>query len=145
MMKTVGLLTRFVMAGALSAGLSCQAVAQEPDVQAPYLGAWLTEGVDAMVDIQPCTEDRGKLCGTITWAWDTEDQVFVGRQILKDFEWDGEKWRGGTIIDPEDDAEYRSRFQLEDPDRLAVRGCLLLFCRTQTWLRARVLKDALPD
>jgi uncharacterized protein (DUF2147 family) len=52
--------------------------------------------------------------------------------------WDGERYSGGEILDPDNGRLYRCTLRLVDNGRqLEVRGFIgiSLFGRTQTWLR----------
>lgn len=72
-----------------------------------------------------CTECKGKLNG----------QKIIGMEIITDMKYDkGEnEFHKGEILDPENGNVYDCRLWLEDGD-LKVRGYLLFFYRTQTWL-----------
>jgi uncharacterized protein (DUF2147 family) len=61
----------------------------------------------------------------------------VGMEILSGGRRDGDRWVGGSILDPENGKEYRSSVWLEGQDRLRVRGYWGPFWRTQTWWRPR--------
>jgi uncharacterized protein (DUF2147 family) len=67
-----------------------------------------------------------------------KDKPVVGLQILYGMRWDGERYSGGRILDPDNGRLYRCTLRLVDQDRkLEVRGFIgiSLFGRTQTWLR----------
>lgn len=74
-----------------------------------------------------CTECEGE----------KKDQPVEGLVIIEDMEKDGNRWSGGTILDPENGKTYKARMELEGEDRLKVRGYigLPLLGRTQTWYR----------
>lgn len=74
-----------------------------------------------------CTECEGE----------KKDQPVEGLVIIEDMEKDGNRWSGGTILDPENGKAYKARMELEGEDRLKVRGYigLPLLGRTQTWYR----------
>jgi uncharacterized protein (DUF2147 family) len=60
----------------------------------------------------------------------------IGLPLLQDFAPTGPgSWGGGTIYDPEGGKTYNSKMRLKDADRLEVSGCILFFCRSQTWTR----------
>jgi uncharacterized protein (DUF2147 family) len=62
----------------------------------------------------------------------------VGLPLLQGFRPAGpDAWDGGTIYDPEGGETYRSRMRLTGAGSLEVSGCVLLFCRGQTWTRWR--------
>jgi uncharacterized protein (DUF2147 family) len=58
----------------------------------------------------------------------------VGLVILKDLSASGDRYKGGTITDPEDGKVYKSELWVED-GKLKVRGYLGPFYRTQTWVK----------
>jgi uncharacterized protein (DUF2147 family) len=62
----------------------------------------------------------------------------IGMQILSGMRWDGERYSGGEILDPDNGKVYRCFLRLTDEGRtLEVRAYigLSLFGRTQRWLR----------
>ncbi len=76
----------------------------------------------------PCTACKGKLKG----------KPLKGLQVIWDLEKEGERWKGGKILDPESGNIYGSVIWLadNDPDQLRVRGVHWTgFYRTQTWER----------
>lgn len=114
-------------------------------------GVWMTEGGKSHVRIQPCGE---KLCGEIVWLKEPRDddgsekrdvhnkdeslrdRPILGLPLLTGFsDQGGGEWTGGEIYNPEDGKTYRSRLELADPATLKVSGCVLFFCKTQTWTR----------
>ncbi len=67
-----------------------------------------------------------------------KNKPVVGLQILSGMRWDGERYSGGRILDPDNGKVYRCTLRLADQGRgLEVRGFIgiSLFGRTQTWLR----------
>ena len=98
-------------------------------------------------------EEGGKLFGKITGLTEPtdkdgkprlcvkcgggdKDQPVVGLVILRDLTPSGDRYKGGTITDPEDGKVYRAELWTEG-GALKVRGYLGPFYRTQTWLKAR--------
>src|SRR6267142_6558183 len=86
----------------------------------------LTEPNDAQGKPKTCTKCPGA----------DKDQPIVGLVILKDLSPGGDRYKGGTITDPEDGKIYKSEVWVEG-GTLKVRGYLGLFYRTQTWQKAR--------
>jgi uncharacterized protein (DUF2147 family) len=74
-----------------------------------------------------CTECSGKLY----------NQPILGMLIVKQLEWDGAEWEGGTILDPDNGKTYTCSLWLNEnnKDKLNVRGYIGPFYRTQEWLR----------
>jgi uncharacterized protein (DUF2147 family) len=86
----------------------------------------LTEPTDAQGKPKRCTKCQGP----------DKDAPVVGLVIIKGLSADGERWKGGTIMDPEDGKVYKAEVWTED-GKLKVRGYLGVFYRTQTWSKAR--------
>jgi uncharacterized protein (DUF2147 family) len=73
-------------------------------------------------------QGKPKVCTKCEGA--DKDQPIVGLVIIKDLAADGERFKGGTILDPEDGKVYKG-------DKLKVRGYLGPFYKTQTWAKAK--------
>ena len=61
--------------------------------------------------------------------------VMTGLVIIKDLSASGDRYKGGTITDPEDGKIYKAEVWSE-ADKLKVRGYLGPFYKTQTWTKA---------
>jgi uncharacterized protein (DUF2147 family) len=79
-------------------------------------------------------DDKGKPRICTKCPGSDKDKPVVGLVIVKDLRLDGEHYKGGTIMDPEDGKVYKAEMWLEQ-GKLKVRGYLGLFYRTQTWVR----------
>jgi uncharacterized protein (DUF2147 family) len=79
-------------------------------------------------------DDKGKPRICTQCPGSDKDKPVVGLVIVKDLRLDGEHYKGGTIMDPEDGKVYKAEMWLEQ-GKLKVRGYLGLFYRTQTWVR----------
>jgi len=77
---------------------------------------------------------KPKICTKCTAA--DKDQPVVGLLIIKDLRLDGDRYKGGTILDPEDGKIYKAELWVED-GKLKVRGYLGPFYKTQTWLKGK--------
>lgn len=66
-----------------------------------------------------------------------DGKPLLGLVILEDLKKDGDKYRGGEILDPEKGKTYDCKVWLneDNPDLLMVRGYLLFLYRTQMWER----------
>jgi len=84
----------------------------------------LTEPNDAQGKPRTCTRCTGL----------DKDKPIVGLVIIRDLAASGERYKGGTILDPEDGKVYKAEIWVED-GTLKVRGYLGFFYRTQTWLK----------
>lgn len=120
-----------------------------PVAQADVTGIWSTVDGKSHVKIEPCGD---KFCGKIIWlkvpnnkegkpkvdANNTDDalktRAILGMELLKGFEaTEGNEWDDGQIYNPEDGKTYSSTMNLVSPKVLDVKGCVLFFCKTQTW------------
>lgn len=146
------LLSVALLAAAAAVGLS-SARAQDR-AATPAHGTWLTENGKAIVEIGDCGE---RLCGKIVWMREPlgpdgepkrdgknadaalRARPIMGLDMLADFRPAGPGvWTDGTIYSPEDGDTYASSIELETPDRLKVRGCVWILCKSQTWRRTEI-------
>lgn len=114
-------------------------------------GVWATKDGNSHVKIAPCAD---KLCGEIIWLKEPNtpagkpktdqnnsneslrSRPVIGLQILSGFVADGaSKWKDGEIYNPEEGKTYSANMSLVKPDGLEVKGCVLMFCQTQSWTR----------
>jgi uncharacterized protein (DUF2147 family) len=119
---------------------------QEDDI----LGIWFNEEKDGKVKIY---KQDGQFFGKIVWREDVpgtspydvknpdpelRDRKKVGLVILKDFEFEDNKWEGGTIYDPKSGKTYSCVMKLMEDGSLYVRGYvgISLIGRTTYWTRA---------
>ena len=116
-----------------------------------YTGKWLVESKETIVDIQHCDEG---LCGTITWLKEPlneqgkekvdhknkdkslQSRPIMGLKMIWGFKQEDGKWVDGNIYNPKDGKTYDSKMELNKDGTLALKGCVLIFCKTQTWTRA---------
>lgn len=102
-------------------------------------GVWRTQATQEgylEVRIAPC---GAALCGTILRARDPQGREHpyphVGTWMIRDMSPSGAgTWGNGQIWDPRNDRTFRSRMELSG-NRLAVSGCVLGLCQSQTWSR----------
>jgi len=66
-----------------------------------------------------------------------KNKPVMGMQIVKDLNWDGSEWKGGTILDPDNGKVYDAKIWInpENYTKLNVRGYIGPFFRTQTWIK----------
>ena len=86
----------------------------------------LPEPNDAQGKPKTCTKCQGA----------DKDKPIVGLVIVKDLGPSGDRYKGGTILDPEDGKVYRAEIWPEGAE-LKVRGYLGPFYKTQTWTRPK--------
>ncbi len=70
---------------------------------------------------------------------DSKGKRIEGLVILKDLKKDGNEYKGGTIMDPNNGKVYKSHMALDGADKLKVRGYVgfSLLGRTQVWHRVK--------
>jgi len=78
-------------------------------------------------------QGKPKVCTKCTGP--DKDRPIVGMVIIKDLSPEGDRYKGGTIMDPEDGKVYKAELWVED-GKLKVRGYLGMFYKTQTWVKA---------
>ena len=62
------------------------------------------------------------------------DHGFFSLRNIKDLSASGDRYKGGTILDPADGKIYKAEVWVED-GKLKVRGYLGVFYKTQTWVK----------
>jgi uncharacterized protein (DUF2147 family) len=117
-----------------------------PDV----LGDWVIQDKSAIITIAPCGRS---VCGRIAKAlihkpnYPQTDihnpdpalrgKPLIGLQIISGFVPQPDRWEQGRIYDPESGKTYKSLLRLNPDGSLKVSGCILFFCQSQRWTRAR--------
>jgi len=69
-----------------------------------------------------------------------KNQPIEGMEFVWGLEKDGDEWKGGKILDPNNGKEYKANLELiEDGAKLSVRGFIgfALIGRTQVWERVQ--------
>ena len=122
----------------------------------PIDGSWLTQDQKAVVTIGPCgpgaASGAAQRCGRIsrilapTPNGPPRDErnpnkalrgrPILGLAVLSGFTDRGNDWRG-RIYSPEEGKSYRSMLRLKPDGTLGVRGCVAIFCQSQTWRKTR--------
>ena len=88
---------------------------------------------------EPNTEaGKPKTCTKCTGA--DKDQPIVGLVIVKGLSLSDGRYKGGTILDPNDGKVYKAELWVED-GKLKVRGYLAMFFKTQTWVKGSQKKQ----
>ena len=115
-------------------------------------GVWLTEPGTAHVKIYPCGD--GERCGEIVWLKrplgkdgkprrdelnedeSLRDRQLLGIQVLFDLEDEGDgEWGDGEVYNSKDGETYDAEMEEVDANTIKVSGCVLFFCKTETWTR----------
>ncbi len=115
----------------------------------PITGRWATVDGKAIVQIAPCGKT---LCGRIEkivkpTAGRPQTDVknpdpaqrgkpLTGLALLTGFADAGDLWKG-SIYDPESGKTYNSKVSRNGDGTLKVQGCIMMFCKTQTWTPVR--------
>jgi uncharacterized protein (DUF2147 family) len=84
----------------------------------------LTDPINAQGQPKKCTACTGE----------DKDKPIVGLVIIKGLSPDKDRYKGGTILDPDDGKVYKAEVWQEG-GKLKVRGYLGVFYRTQTWVK----------
>jgi uncharacterized protein (DUF2147 family) len=110
------------------------------------VGAWVTSGGDAVIQIYQCGDD---LCGAISgmvlaptdrtpvdWQGQTQCGLVIVRTVATPTQDSNPAWFG-SIVDPRNGSVYHARLSLDAYGNLQLRGYvgLPIFGRTQTWTR----------
>jgi uncharacterized protein (DUF2147 family) len=87
-----------------------------------------------IVGLSEPNDEKGKpkTCTKCTGA--DKDKPIVGLVIVKNLSASGDRYKGGTILDPADGKVYKAEVWVEG-GKLKVRGYLGPFHKTQTWLK----------
>ena len=64
----------------------------------------------------------------------TDQCMILGMLVVRGLTKNGDVWSDGKLLDPDNGKMYDGKVWLEQ-GRLKVRGYLLFFYRTQTWIR----------
>jgi len=120
-------------------------------VASPIDGLWLTDDHKGVVRVGPCGGPR--ICGWIVRVLDSgpgvptrdinnpnpalRSRTILGMPVLSGFVPYNGTWIGGSAYDPKSGRSYRASLRLQAGGALGVTGCVMLFCRTVTWTRAR--------
>ena len=82
-------------------------------------------------------KDRDKLCNNC--AGEDKNEPILGLTILRGLSKDGHEYNGGKILDPKHGKYYKCYINLENENKLKVRGYIgiSLFGRTQYWHRVK--------
>ena len=114
-------------------------------------GVWRNPKNSVHVEIKPC--GGGRACGFVVWANDeakadakkggTPD--LVGLQLLRDFQLQKNgSWKGKVFV-PDLAMNFNGTADFPDATTMKAKGCLLLFCKSQTWRRVDVVASATPS
>lgn len=144
--------TKFLAALTAAAGLAASlAIVSPASAQDTFTyGVWRNPKNTVHVEIKPCGD--GRACGNVVWA--NEDAKadakkggtpnLIGLQLLRDFQLQKNgSWRGKVFV-PDLNMTLAGTADFPDATTMKARGCLLLFCKSQTWRRVDVAARASP-
>lgn len=82
-------------------------------------------------------KDKKKTCEKC--PGEDKDKPILGLTVIKELSKDGNEYNGGHILDPKHGKLYKCYINLENDDKLKVRGYIgiSLFGRTQYWHRVK--------
>ncbi|TKC06288.1 DUF2147 domain-containing protein [Pedobacter frigoris] len=118
------------------------------------LGKWINSSGEAHIEI---TKRSDKYFGKIVWLKEPKDakgnvktdvnnpnaalrsKQILGLEILKDFEFSGDKWTDGKIYDPKSGKTYSCNMSLKSNGDLNMRGYvgISLIGRSETWKKVK--------
>ena len=125
------------------------------------LGTWYTEGGNSQVRISKC---GGALCGALVWLKEPNDEngrpktdhenadaskrnrPLLGVQIVLGMkpsstpnEWDGK------VYNAKDGKTYTRLFHHDRREHRGAKGCVMVFCKSQSWTRAQMIAARQPS
>jgi uncharacterized protein (DUF2147 family) len=82
-------------------------------------------------------KSKGKSCTNC--SGEDKNKPVLGLTVIKGLTKDGDEYNGGKILDPKHGKLYKCYINLEEKDKLKVRGYIgiSLFGRTQYWHRVK--------
>jgi uncharacterized protein (DUF2147 family) len=135
----------------LTAAMGLAAVAPAYAQSTFTYGVWRNPKNSVHVEIKPC--GGGRACGVVIWA--NADAVadarkggtpnLVGLQLLRDFALQKSgSWKGKVFV-PDLNMTLSGTADFPDATTMKAKGCLLLFCKSQTWRRVDVVAGGTPS
>lgn len=138
-------MNRIILAIAASSLFAMPATAGAADIT----GVWATGTEGGRVQIYRC---GAALCGKIVGASrlranpDLRDErnsdtklrsrKIKGLVVLRGFTGGPREWKGGPVYDPETgDGAPNGHLKLLAKDKLELKGCVSVFCRTKVWTK----------
>jgi len=119
------------------------------------LGKWKTidDETGKAISVVEIFESKGKIFGRVIEVFDPKSRIktcslcpgddknkpIMGLVVIKGLSKDGDEYNGGKILDPKHGRLYKCYINLEEKDKLKVRGYvgISLFGRTQYWQRVK--------
>ena len=124
-------------AGAALGASAATALAADPT------GVWLTADQSAKIRVEHCPDGYW---GSIDWekqpGTDSKNpdpskrgRPLLGTPILMSMKSSAANKWSGKVYNPKEGSYYDVSIILEDPSRLRLEGCMLIFCGGETWTR----------
>jgi uncharacterized protein (DUF2147 family) len=145
--STMRVTTILAAAAIAVAGISAASAADNGKPE----GTWISADGGAKVRLASCGNG---LCGKIVWLRERIDQAtgkpktdkhnpeetnrsrpMLGLQVISGMKPDGENRYAGQIYNADDGKTYRSKLTLVAWNKAKVEGCVLVFCKGETWTR----------
>jgi uncharacterized protein (DUF2147 family) len=128
-------------------GLIATALAADPS------GDWYTADNESQIRIANC---GGAICGALIWLKEPNDPAtgqpktdkhnpdaskqsrpLIGTQIVLGMRPSGPDQWSGNLYNAGDGKTYTGTFTMTGPNTAALKGCVMVFCKSQTWTRAK--------
>ncbi len=127
------------LTAALSIGLITSAFA------ADVTGTWIRANGSAKIKITKCGSN---LCGNIVWLKkprkDTKNpdpalrnRSLIGSKTILGMKPAGKNSWKGKLYNAEDGKTYSGKMNLVSANKLKLEGCVLIFCKGDTWSRTK--------
>jgi uncharacterized protein (DUF2147 family) len=116
-------------------------------------GIWYTKDNESQIRITNC---GGALCGSLVWLQEPNDpttgepltdkhnpdpskqsQPLLGTRIVLGMRPSGPDQWSGELYNAGDGKTYTGSFTMTGANTAEIQGCLLVFCQSQTWTRAK--------
>lgn len=142
---------RLALAALLAALLPAAAAFAQPQ---GILGTWWTKDNKGRVEIVKCAPPAPGVCGRIIWISEPLDEKkkpqtdklnpdpklkgrpIVGMPLFEGWRESARNAWQGKIYDPERGETFDIDITLRG-DQLTIKGCVLFFCESETWVRFR--------
>ena len=138
-----------VVFAAMALAFAASAGAAVSQDSSAVLGIWATQKNNGKVAIEPC---GNAICGRVLDGRQLRENPnqtdvrnpdpslrtrrVMGLHILESYTGGPTEWKGGTIYDPQTgDSTDDTTLTLTAPNTLIVKGCRLVFCRSETWTK----------
>ena len=139
----------------LAAWAAALALTSGPALAAdPAEGDWMIDD-SARVHFAPCADHPDRLCGTLAWLKDPNDdaghlsrdtknsnpalrsRTILGMPFITELKRaDTGRWVGGKVYNSDNGMTYSAKMHTHADGTLKFEGCVLVFCGARTWHRA---------